>query len=69
MTVAFTTYFIEPQRNSEKNACSGAADLGDPNNLFLATSIAILGVEDATLPANLWSPLDPTRRKRTSPLY
>ena len=41
MTVDFSTFFIEPQRNKEKNACSGAGDL---SQLEASTTIAILGV-------------------------
>ena len=44
VTVAFTTYFIEPALNKEKNACSGAGNLDD---FVVPTSIVILGVPNA----------------------
>ena len=40
VTVHFSDFFIEPQRNKEKNACSGAGNLDD---LLFPTSILIVG--------------------------
>ena len=43
MTVPFSTFFIEPGRNKEKNACTGAGDL---SQLEVSTTITILGVAE-----------------------